>query len=422
MTLFSADFAKAPDGDGAVVPLPPLVLGAYACTADTAAALRHAQASRLMGRVQMTVQDGGIDAAIADCAATGAPQLLVIETDATLVPLLQQLDALAQLCDPETRVLVIGGSNDIGLYRALLRQGVSDYLPRPVRADQVLRCLSDITAQPGAVAKGTVTACLGSSGGTGSSSVALNLAWLLGQSRQGVVNLVDLDLDFGTAGLSLALDASRGIAEALAAGTSLDGQLLDGLFDSYDAHLRVLTASDGQALAAQPAPEALDHLTDLARSGNHRVVLDLPLFANAITRHALRNADHVVLTTTPDLAGLKNTRKLLDLIAGLRPEEPAPLVVLNRQGMARRQEIAAKDFAQTLGITLAATLPFDPKGFAHATNLGKVLAATPAGKAVAAGLAPMVRALSGHAVPKAGARSANTSALGPLLARLLRRG
>lgn len=412
MTLLSTDFFQS---DAALLaPLPALTLAAFTHTPETASALRQVQASRLMGRVAMTVQDGGIAAAMSACGAGGTRRLLVIETDAEMEPLLAQLDALADLCEPETRVLVIGGSNDIALYRALLRHGVSDYLPRPVRADQVLRCLSEITAAPGAMAKGAVTACLGTSGGTGSSSVALNLGWLMGQSRQGAASLLDLDLDFGTAGLALALDGARGIGDALAAGTGLDAQLLDGLFDGYDAHLRVLTASDAAALATGPAPEVLDHLTDLVRTGGQPVVLDLPPFGCAVTRHAIRSADHVVLTTTPDLAGLRNTRKLLDLIAALRPDEPAPMVVLNRQGMARRQEIAAKDFARTLGIALAATLPFDPKGFAQATNQGKVLVSTPAGKAVARGLNPLVRALSGPAAAKPAAK--------PLLARLLHRG
>ncbi|WP_159082388.1 AAA family ATPase [Paragemmobacter aquarius] len=413
MTLFSNDFIKF---DTALfAPLPALTLAAFTLTPESASALRQVQASRLMARVAMTVQNGGMAAAMSACGAGGAPQLLVIETDAAMEPLLAQIDALAELCEPETRLLVIGGSNDIALYRALLRQGVSDYLPRPVRADQVLRCLSDITAAPGAVAKGAVTACLGTSGGTGSSSVALGLGWMMGQSRQGVASLLDLDLDFGTAGLSLALDGTHGIAEALAAGTGLDAQLLDGLFDGYDTHLRVLTASDAAALAADPAPAVLDHLTDLVRTGGQPVVLDLPPFGCNVTRHAVISADHVVLTTMPDLAGLRNTRKLLDLIAALRPDEPAPMVVLNRLGMARRQEITAKDFARTLGITLAATLPFDPKAFAQATNRGKVLVSTPAGKAVSRGLRPLVRALSG---PLAAAKPAGK----PLLARLFRRG
>lgn len=419
MTFLATEFPK-PNGsvEAPIAMMPALTLAAFACTPEGAETLRAVQSNRHMGRVTMTVQDGGLEGAMALCAAHGAPQLLVIETDAAMPELLARLEALAELCDPDTRVLVMGGTNDIGLYRALLRQGVSDYLPRPVQAEQILRSLSEITTQPGAVAKGAVTAFVGSGGGAGSSTVALNTAWLLGQSRQGSVGLVDLDLDFGTAGLSLALDGTHGIAEALAAGTNLDGQMLDGLFNAYDAHLRVLASSDAATLAKDPSPEALDRLTDLARSDGHRLVLDLPLFGTPLTRRAVKAADHVVVTTTPDLAGLKNTRKLLDLVAALRPDEPAPLVVLNRQGMARRQEIAARDFAQTLGVDLAATLAFDAKGFAHAANMGKVFVATPAGKAAGAALQPLVKALGAHAAP---ARPPAQSLFGPLLARLMRK-
>lgn len=417
MTALTANFTAQPvEAVGqAIAPIPPLTLAAFACTSDVAESLLAMQASRHMARVKSQVYQGGLDGAMQLCTHEGAPQLLVIETDAEMAPLLAQLEALAELCDPETRVLIIGGSNDIRLYRELMRQGISDYLPRPVTPEQILRSISDIFSQPGALAKGAVTACLGTSGGVGSSTVALNTAWLMGQQRNGVVNLVDLDLDFGTAGLSLALEGGRGIAEALAAGENLDGQLLDGLFDSYDAHLRVLTTSDGSAMTAEPSVEVLDHLTDLARSGGHRVVLDLPGFGNAMTRQAVKSADHVIVTTTPDLAGLKNCRKLLEMIADLRPAETKPLVVLNRQGMAKKQEIGARDFAQTLGIELTAMLGFDPKGFIHATNLGKVHVATPAGKAAAAALQPLVAALGN---PAAAAHVATK----PLLSRLLHRG
>ena len=420
MTLLAADFQKAPDAvSQPVTPLPPLTLGAYACTAEMTETFAVLQRSRLLGRVTMETSQGGLGAAIAACAEAGAPQVLVIESDDDTATLLARLDTLAEHCDPGTRVLVIGGSNDIGLYRALLRQGVSDYLPRPVLPEQLLRSLSEMTTQPGAIAKGAVTACLGSGGGVGSSTIALNTAWVLGQARQGVVGLIDLDLDFGTAGLALALDGSRGIAEALAAGTALDGQMLDGLFDAYDPHLRVLTASEGNGLATEPLPEVLDHLTDLARSGGHRVILDLPGFASATTRRALRDADQVILTTTPDLAGLKNTRKLLDLIAKLRPDEAKPFVVLNRVGMARRQEIAPKDFAQTLGIDIAATVAFNARGFAHANNLGKIYASTPRGKAVRASLQPLVRAL---VTSQIAAPDTAKPSMASLLSRLLRRG
>ena len=46
--------------------------------------------------------------------------------------LLEQLGALAEVCDPGTKVIVIGAANDIALYRELIRRGVSEYLVPPL--------------------------------------------------------------------------------------------------------------------------------------------------------------------------------------------------------------------------------------------------------------------------------------------------
>lgn len=406
----STDFGAQP-----MAPLPPLNIAVFTETPAFSDCIAGLGASRQFGRVKMAVHKGGLKAALTAFVDTAAPQLLLIETDAPPQELLDGLETLSEFCDPGTKLLLVGGDNDIALYRELIRRGVSDYLPRPVTVAAVLKSLSDIASHNGVLAKGAVTAFVGAGGGVGSSTVALNAAWLVGQAAHGAAGLIDLDLDFGTAGVSLALDASRGIAEALRAGANLDGQLLDGLFDSYDPQLRVLAATDGMGLAQNPSPEALDHLSDLARSGGQPVLLDLPGIGNPVTRHALRSADRVVLTATPDLAGLKNCRKLLDMIAELRPDDPHPLVVLNKVGLSKRTEIGARDFAHTLGIALAATLPFDAKGFAHSTNLGRVHVATRAGRGAGAALQPLVRALVGAAhVEKAAAK--------PLLQRLLHRG
>lgn len=422
MTLHLADLDGMPEASDLLqipaAPLPAISLAIFTETAPFAAQMAEMGRSRQFGRVRMTMMDGGLRGALAAYAEGPAPQFLLIETDAPAAELLAGLDSLSELCDPETRVLVVGADNDIALYRELIRRGVSDYLPRPVTTDAILKSLSDITSQGSAAAKGQVTAFLGACGGAGSSTVALNAAWLAGQTGHGPVGLIDLDLDFGTAGVSLALDGARGVVEAFRAGTNLDGQLLDGLFDSYDAHLRVLVATDATGLAEDPSPEVVDHLTDLARSGGNPVFLDLPGMGSAVTRRALMAADRVVLTTTPDLAGLKNCRKLLDMIATLRPDDPKPLVVLNKVGLSKRTEIGAHDFAQTLGISIAATLPFDARGLAHSANLGRVHVATSAGRTLGNGLQSLVRTLTGQsAVTK---KAAAKPALPGFLQRLMR--
>lgn len=402
------DFSPMPSGL-----IPALSIAAFSATPATHDALTAAQSNRRMARVRMTVSDGGIEAAIAAFAEMASPQVLILEHTGDQSGLLAQLDALAEVCEAGTRVILIGAENDIALYRELMRKGVSEYLPAPVSALQLVRCLSDLTAQPGAVRRGQVHAFVGACGGAGSSTVALNTAWLIGRAKKSPVSLIDLDLDFGTAGLSLALDGARGLAEALQAGPRLDPQFLDGLLHRIDDNLRVLPAPETSDVA-DPTPETVDHLIDLAREAAAQVVLDLPAPRSAVARRALANADHVVITATPDLAGLRNARKVLDLVRSLRPGESDPLVVLNKVGIARRPEITAKDFAAALGVPLVATLAFDPKTVASAANAGKVLAAEGRGKSMANALRGLTEALVGTPVKA-------RSGLGERLTRLLRR-
>lgn len=406
----------------AALPLPPiaplraLTLAAFSTTPATRLALAGLAASHPMARARMTLAEGGIPAAIAACDAAPSPQFLIVEHDGAQDALLSGLDALAEVCEAGTRVIVIGARNDIALYRDLMQRGISDYLPAPVTVAGLLRCLSDLTAAPDALRRGQVHAFIGTGGGAGSSTIALNVAWLIGQTRKSPASLIDLDLGFGTAGLSLAVDAARGLTEALAAGERLDGQLLDALFARVDDALRVLPLSDatrtGDSDPAEPDAAVIDHLVDLARDGAAHVALDLPCPRTATARRALVNADHVILTATPDLAGLKNAKAILGLLRALRPEAEAPFLVLNKTGMSRRPEIPAKDFSAALGLPVTAGVAFDPRGVTQAANAGRVYVAGGRGAAAAQALRPLALALSGQA------QRAGTGLLARLKARL----
>jgi pilus assembly protein CpaE len=85
-------------------------------------------------------------------------------------------------------------------------------------------------------------------------------------------------------------------------------------------------------------------------------------------------ADEIVVVASPDLASLRNTKNILDLLRVNRPNDTPPRVVLNKVGVAKRPEIPAKDFAETIGHEPALVLPYDPRIFGQAANNGQMLA------------------------------------------------
>ena len=103
------------------------------------------------------------------------------------------------------------------------------------------------------------------------------------------------------------------------------------------------------------------------------VIVDLPHAWTPWTRHVLSAADEIVIVATPDLASLRNTKNMIEALQTRRKNDAAPRLVINQTGVAKRPEIATKEFAATVGLDPALVLPFDPSLFGGAANNGKMV-------------------------------------------------
>lgn len=294
-----------------------LSIDAFTATAETGAALRQIQQDRVLGKSRLSLIAGGINAAIAQYSAAGTPQVIIVEDDDS-GDLLHRLDQLAEFCDASTRVLVIGGVNDIGLYRTLMARGISDYLVRPVSGRAVVDALTHLFADPQTAPRGRVVAFWGARGGVGSSSLAQNTAWTLARHIQAGVVYVDLDLAFGTSVLAFNIEAKQTVTDALAHPERLDEVLVDRCMVDYDEHLRILAAL-GDCHGAPPVTaDSVELLIDIAARTAAMVVIDLPHLWCEWTEAVLSAADEVVVTAIPDFASLRDAKSILDLLAPRR--------------------------------------------------------------------------------------------------------
>src|SRR5690606_38172759 len=104
------------------------------------------------------------------------------------------------------------------------------------------------------------------------------------------------------------------------------------------------------------------------------IVLDIPHAWNAWTRQTLASLDGVVIVAEPDLANLRNAKNLVDAIKALRPVDNAISLVLNKQGLPRRPEIGAAEFASSVECRLIGQIGFDAATFGTAANNGQMIA------------------------------------------------
>jgi pilus assembly protein CpaE len=374
----SQDFEEQPDitpahADDYIAPAPRVSVQAFCETGETAAAVRSAGEDRRLAKAHLSVQMGGVAAAIEVYHTQPTPNVIILETEAHS-DILAGLDQLASVCDAGTRVVVIGSINDVAPYRELVRRGVNDYVIGPVDTIDVVRSICSLFAASEAVAVGRIIAIAGAKGGVGASTVAHNVAWAIARDLQLDSVVIDLDLAFGTAGLDYNQDPLQGIANAVFSPDRLDTAFMDRLLSKCTDRLSLLAAPATLDQVYDFGANAFDSIFDTLRMTTSCIVLDVPHQWSGWTKRALVGADDILIVAEPDLPNLRNTKNMLSMLKAARPNDRTPLYCLNQVGMPKRPEIDARRFAKTIESQPIAAIPFDPRMFGTASNNGQMIA------------------------------------------------
>ncbi|MCB1429852.1 MAG: CpaE family protein [Nitratireductor sp.] len=354
-------------------PIPRVTIQAFCESEVIAQTLEMASRDRRMARAHVKVHMGGVPAAVDFYNTAPTPNLIVVESKLAGREMLVHLGKLAEVCDSETKVVVIGHYNDITMYRELISNGISEYLVAPISMADVMGAISEIFVNPENGPLGKIVAFIGAKGGVGSSTVCHNVAWAIASHFQNDVVLTDLDLAFGTANINLDQDPPQGIAEAVFSPDRMDDILLDRLLAKCAEHLSLLAAPSTLERTYDFEKNAFTQVLDVAQRGAPCVAVDLPHAWTGWTRQILASADEVVITASPELANLRNAKNLIDALKELRPNDGPPRLVMNQVGIPKRPEISVADFTGALGVDPAAVIGFEPALFGTASNNGQMI-------------------------------------------------
>jgi pilus assembly protein CpaE len=401
-----------PAADDYIAPAPRVSVQAFCETVETAAAVKSAGEDRRLGKAHLTVQMGGVAAAIESYHTVPTPNVIILETE-TQSDILAGLDELATVCDAGTRVVVIGSIDDVAPYRELVRRGVSDYVIGPVKPLDVVRSVCSLFSVSEAVAVGRTIAIVGAKGGVGASTIAHNVAWAIARDLALDSVVIDLDLPFGTAGLDYNQDPLQGIANAVFSPERLDTAVMERLLSKCTDHLSLLAAPATLDRVYDFGAEAFDSIYDTLRMTTPCIVLDVPHQWSAWTKRALQGADEILIVAEPDLANLRNAKNMLNSLKASRPNDRPPLYCLNQVGMPKRPEIEAREFAKAIESQPVATIPFDSRLFGTAANNGQMIAEIAAGHRTTKMLLQTAQRLTGRVETKP-----RGSLLAPILKKL----
>jgi pilus assembly protein CpaE len=353
--------------------VPRINVHVFADNQQTGEAVQAASVDRRMARAHVTIQLGGIMGAAQVFASQPTPNLLIVESHGGREQILQELASLAEVCQPDSKVIVIGHVNDVILYRELIRQGISEYLVAPVSPLTLIETIANLYTDPKAAPLGRIIAFVGCKGGVGSSTIAHNVAWQLSQKHSMETVITDLDLAFGTASLNFNHDAGGGIFEALSQPDRIDGTLLDRLMTKIGDKLNLLNSVSGVDRDYPIEAHAVEAVLNTVRLSSPMVVVDVPNMWAPWIKFTLLNADEVIVTATPELPSLRNAKSMVDFLKSQRPNDRPPRLVLNMVGVPKRPEIPAAEFSKALGVQPLVSIPYDPQTFGTAQGNGQML-------------------------------------------------
>lgn len=388
----------APRGDVRITeqPVPRVTIHASCDRPEIADILSGISADRRLARAEISVEAGGIDSAIARFAAQASPNLLILDTMMQGQQMLHTLDRLAQVIEEGTKVVIIGAVNDIALFRELMSRGVSEYIVPPLQPLDLIRTICSLYVNPDKPFAGRVISVIGARGGIGASTIAHNLAWSIAERQEAGATLLDLDLSFGTAALDFNQDPPQSIADALMAPDRVDDVFLERVTTKQTQRLQMLTAPATLEREFELDPQSYEMVIERVRRTSPYVVLDLPHAWTSWVKHTMLSADDAIIVAGPDLASLRNTKNIMDLLKAMRPYDSPPTVVLSMVGVPKRPEIPFKDFAEALGAEPVASIPFDPQLFGMAANNGQMIGEVAAQSKTALTIDALAASLTGR--------------------------
>ena len=348
---------------------------AYVCDELTAEALRPVVTE--FGWSVEKINKGGLRNAIQSLSVSASPQILFVDLAESGDPL-NDINALAEVCEPGTMVIAAGQVNDVRLYRDLVSSGIQDYLLKPLHPEMLREAFGHAQALLNAPKHVEIStdrphcsvAVIGTRGGVGASTIATSIAWLLAEKERRATALLDLDVHFGTGALSLDLEPGRGLTDAIDNPSRIDGLFIERAMVKASEKLSVLSAEApiNAPLVTDGAAFAL--LQEEMRTAFECTVVDLP--RTMLIQHPQLTSEVQlgVIVTELTLASARDTIRILSWMKTNAPQTQL-FVLANRMHAGGQLEISRKDFEGSIERKIDYLVPFDQKLAAQAAKLGK---------------------------------------------------
>ena len=211
-----------------------------------------------------------------------------------------------------------------------------------------------------------VITIFGAKGGLGKTTLAINLAVKLSESRKKVA-LVDLDLQFGDVNVFLDIDPVDTISELAQEISAPNIDLLRSYMTIHTSGVHVLCAPKSPEYAELISPEKVQSILSQLRTYYDYVIIDTPPSFNDVTITALEASSTILFVTGLDISILKNSKLSLSILKSLQQIDKVKVIVNRAVNIG---SITLDDVQKLIDCPIWAKIPSDYKVAVTALNLG----------------------------------------------------
>jgi len=234
-----------------------------------------------------------------------APDVILVDIAAEgITPALRAIELLHQEI-PDSALFAVGSMTQAQLIVSAMRAGAREYIERPTTTTDLLEAFVRLTSKrrkPGRESsRGKVFTIVNAKGGSGSTTVAVNLALAL-QSVHPSTALVDL-APLGHCALHLNLKPAFTVSDAITNLHRLDSSLLDSFMARQSGGLQVLAGAPAP-MGAEPSASDFARLFDMMATHFHYIVVDASSRLDSATRLVSNLSEKVLLVAHADVASL----------------------------------------------------------------------------------------------------------------------
>lgn len=317
----------------------------------------------------------GLDVAV-DRASRLTPDLLLLVLPPVPSVALRALREVRQTLH-KVHILAVGPATDAKLVLKTLHNGADEYLDSAQLETELtgalVRWKGKQNSAPQRQQPGRILSVLASSGGSGSSTIAVNLSAILATratsaGSKAECGLVDLNLAAGDTAAMMNLKPEHTLSDLSSRLQRLDQSMFEQLFAKHRSGVHLLAAPREFADAKKITGKVVRRVMAMARSRFPYTVLDLANAHDGEQVEALWQSDEILLVLRLDYTSVRNTHRTIDNIGEMGIELDRVRLVANGYRLAN--QLRFRDAEKALGMKIHHCLPSDPARANRAINRG----------------------------------------------------